>query len=183
MSEFEKSLLARAKVLMESQDAIAKELMDVQALHQLIIRELEMVRNLLSAFYEDTPTIPEINFKEDDITGKMRQDLKSRSDKAKAGFHNRKFENYIAALRYDFEERVAEIIDAIGEPIHISVIENKLREQKILIPGKGTRANIISRLNRANTLFKRTSPGTYGLLEWSNFSAAEQKPRKGKKEV
>jgi hypothetical protein len=51
--------------------------------------------------------------------------------------------------------------------MHISAIENELRERKIPIPGRGTTANIITRMRRANGQFTRVGSGTYALAEWN----------------
>ena len=70
-----------------------------------------------------------------------------------------------AALNLSFEDQVAEMMREHDGPMHISDIETQLRKQGILIPGKGTVSNIVSRLSRAQELFTRIGRGTYSLVE------------------
>ena len=65
-----------------------------------------------------------------------------------------------------FEGSIKSILTKAGEPMNINMIENELRSKNIPIPGKGTRANIITRITRANDMFVRVGSGRYALKEW-----------------
>ena len=73
----------------------------------------------------------------------------------------------MGALANQFESSVAAILAATGQPMHVSKIESELRVKKITIPGKGTVANLITRIRRADGIFVRVASGTYGLSEWN----------------
>lgn len=66
----------------------------------------------------------------------------------------------------DLENAVEEILNAAGEPLHISNIRAALVAQGVPIPGRGDDANIIVRLRRYPDRFTRTARGTYGLAQW-----------------
>lgn len=65
------------------------------------------------------------------------------------------------------------IIRETGEPLHIKALHSRLIEEDIPIPGKGTEANVISRLQRSDGRFIRTGRGMYALPE---FGLKEVKP-------
>ena len=48
-----------------------------------------------------------------------------------------------------------------GTALHVSELHSVLLEQGVPLPGKGTEANLITRLQRSNGRFVRTGRGTY----------------------
>ena len=73
----------------------------------------------------------------------------------------------------EFLDACEEIVRKAGKPMHIRDIHAALIENGIPIPGKGTQANVISRLQRSGGRFIRTGRGMYGLPE---FGYPEVKP-------
>jgi len=65
------------------------------------------------------------------------------------------------------------IIRDHGGPMHINDIHKSLIQKRIPIPGKGTKANVIARLQRSDGRIIRTGRGEYGLPE---FGIPEMKP-------
>ncbi len=66
----------------------------------------------------------------------------------------------------DLIEEVAQILDENGEPLHISMIRERLVERGVTIPGRGDDANIIVRISPLQDRFMRTARGTYALTSW-----------------
>jgi len=73
----------------------------------------------------------------------------------------------------EFLDACEGIMREVGKPMHIGDIQIALIENGIPIPGKGTQANVISRLQRSDGRFIRTGRGMYGLPE---FGYPEVKP-------
>ena len=62
-----------------------------------------------------------------------------------------------------------------GGPMHINEIHNSLIQKAVPIPGRGTKANVIARLQRSDGRIIRTGRGEYSLPE---FGIPEMKPTK-----
>lgn len=77
----------------------------------------------------------------------------------------------------DVEAEIEQILEAAGQPQHITSIRQKLIEQGTPLPGRGDEANIILRLRRAPDRFVRTGRGMYGLTRW-NIQAMPPTTRK-----
>lgn len=72
-----------------------------------------------------------------------------------------------------------EILREAGKPMHIRELHLGLLNKGIPIPGKGSQANVIARIQRSDGRIIRTGRGMYGLPE---FGIPEKKPvRKRKK--
>jgi len=67
-----------------------------------------------------------------------------------------------------------------GQPMHVSELHQLLLAQGVPIPGKGTEANLIVRLQRSDGRFIRTGKGTYSLAE---FGLPEVKPHRRRRRV
>jgi hypothetical protein len=66
-----------------------------------------------------------------------------------------------------------EIISANERPMHIRDLHAALLERGVVIPGKGTEANLIVRLQRSEGRFMRVGRGTYAP---SSFQLPEKSP-------
>ncbi|MFC2064165.1 hypothetical protein ACFLXB_03605 [Chloroflexota bacterium] len=75
----------------------------------------------------------------------------------------------------DLIDECENILREAGNPLHIDIIHAKLLERGVAIPGRGNRANVITRIQRSNGKVIRTGRGIYGLPE---FGTAEVKPKK-----
>ena len=64
-------------------------------------------------------------------------------------------------------QAVATILDEGGEPMHVGSIRAVMLARGIVLPGRGTDANIIVHLTRSPDLFVRIARGTYGLAKWN----------------
>lgn len=66
-----------------------------------------------------------------------------------------------------------------GRPLHISDLMRLLREQRVVIPGAGSQANLITHLRRDPRLV-RPSRGMYGLAAWGleNMSTKTQRKKR-----
>jgi HB1, ASXL, restriction endonuclease HTH domain len=78
----------------------------------------------------------------------------------------------------DFLDACEQILRDAGEPIHIKELQSTLLQRGVPLPGRGTEANVIVRLNRSDGRFVRTGRGTYGLPE---FGVPEKKPVRRRK--
>ena len=154
MSDLSKSLRLRENELRESLAATARELSDIQSRSLQLQRELDMVSGLLAIHDRDQSTKSPAQ-KPIDSPNAVRLHNGAKSERTSASSPN------------SFEGSVSTILAASGESMHISAIENELRERKIPIPGRGTTANIITRMRRANGQFTRVGSGTYALAEWN----------------
>ena len=154
MDAFTKSLRVREKEVRDSLDEADKQLSELQSLVQQLHRELDMVSGLLDIHDKEgreqsLPSEPTVAID----TSEIPLDLDATHPTGSSA--------------NQFESSVADILAATGDPMHVSKIENELRERKIPIPGKGTVANLITRIRRANGRFVRVASGTYGLSEWN----------------
>lgn len=70
------------------------------------------------------------------------------------------------------------IVRGAGEPLHVRTLYEALVDRRVPIPGRGTEANLIVRLQRSDGRFIRTGRGTYGLPE---FGIPEAKPVRQRK--
>ncbi len=60
-----------------------------------------------------------------------------------------------------FLDQCEQIILKIGRPMHVKELQARLLDMGVPIPGKGTEANLIARLQRSDARFVRTGRGTY----------------------
>ena len=85
------------------------------------------------------------------------------------------------ANSFDLLDECIKILRESGKPIHINELYNALIERNIPLPGKGTQANVIARLQRSDGQVIRTGRGMYGLPE---FGLTAVKPfRKRRKKI
>lgn len=66
-----------------------------------------------------------------------------------------------------------QIVRGAGRPLHIRELHAALVKDGVPLPGRGTEANIIVRLQRSNGRFVRTGHGTYAPAD---FGLPEAKP-------
>jgi HB1, ASXL, restriction endonuclease HTH domain len=66
----------------------------------------------------------------------------------------------------DFLDACEAVLREAGEPLHVSELLTRLKAASVSLPGRGTDANIIVRLRRAEDRFVRTGRGMYGLTEF-----------------
>lgn len=78
----------------------------------------------------------------------------------------------------DLLDACEQILREAGKPLHIKELQAALLERGIPLPGKGTEANLIVRLQRSDGRFMRTGRGTYGLPQ---FGLPEAKPIRRRK--
>lgn len=78
------------------------------------------------------------------------------------------------------ETEVEGILEAAGNPLHISEIRSELIQKGVPIPGRGDDANIIVRLRKDPSRFVRTARGTYALPKWGLPSIDRPKSSKSK---
>jgi hypothetical protein len=81
------------------------------------------------------------------------------------------------AERMDIEEHCEAILREAGKPLTIGELYAKLLENNVPIPGKGTKANVIARIQRDEGII-RIGRGVYGLPE---FGIPEVKPTRRKR--
>jgi hypothetical protein len=81
----------------------------------------------------------------------------------------------------DFLDACEAILREAGEPLHIADLLARLQAASVSIPGRGTDANVIVRLRRAEGRFVRTGRGTYGLPEFGVPEAPTSTRRRRKK--
>lgn len=73
----------------------------------------------------------------------------------------------------DFLAACERILGEAGRPMHIRDIHAALIDDRVPIPGRGSQANVIARLQRSDGRVIRTGRGMYGLPE---FGYSEVKP-------
>jgi hypothetical protein len=78
----------------------------------------------------------------------------------------------------DFLDACEQILRDVGKPLHLKELQSALLERGVPLPGRGTEANLIVRLQRSDGRFVRTGRGTYGLPE---FGVPEKKPVRRRK--
>jgi hypothetical protein len=76
-------------------------------------------------------------------------------------------------------ELVRDLLNAHGDPMHISEIRQALISQGHSIPGRGTDANIIAHISRDDSI-ARVGKGTYALAAWG-LPAIPRRKRRAKK--
>ena len=86
-------------------------------------------------------------------------------------------ERDIADNPKDLLDECEKILREAGRPLHVKKIHSELLSRGVPVPGKGTEANVISRMQRSGGRFIRTGRGTYGIPE---FGISEAKPKKRK---
>jgi hypothetical protein len=79
-----------------------------------------------------------------------------------------------------FLDACENIIRAAGKPLHIKELQAALQQKGVILPGRGTDANLIIRLQRSDGQFVRTGKGTYGLPE---FGLPQVKPARRRRVV
>ena len=79
----------------------------------------------------------------------------------------------------EIEDRIEEVLQSNGKPMHITDIRATLIRIGVPLPGRGDEANIILRLRRASERFVRTGRGTYALTAWKipEYSPAPSRKR------
>jgi hypothetical protein len=87
----------------------------------------------------------------------------------------------VAGKPDDLLDACEAILREIGEPVHIRGLYGALIERRMPIPGRGTEANLIVRLQRSEGRFVRTGRGMYGLPEFGIPEARPQRRRKRSK--
>lgn len=60
-----------------------------------------------------------------------------------------------------FLDHCEQIILQVGRPMHVKELQARLLDTGVPIPGRGTEANLITRLQRSDGRFVRTGRGTY----------------------
>jgi len=81
-----------------------------------------------------------------------------------------------ASRTRSISELVGSVLDAHGEPMHISTIRGALVAQGHSIPGRGTDANVIAHISRADSIV-RVGKGMYALASWGLPPKPRQKRR------
>jgi hypothetical protein len=72
------------------------------------------------------------------------------------------------------------IVRAAGRPLRIRELHAALVKEGVPLPGRGTEANVIVRLQRSNGRFIRTAHGTYAPVD---FGLPESKPVRSRRVV
>jgi len=75
----------------------------------------------------------------------------------------------------DFLSACESLIREAGKPLHIKDLHRALLDGGIPIPGRGTEANVISRVQRSNGRITRVGRGMYAIPE---FGMEESRPTK-----
>jgi hypothetical protein len=65
----------------------------------------------------------------------------------------------------DLLDGCEELMRDLARPVHVKDLHDALLKKGIPIPGKGTEANLISRLQKSDDRFVRTGRGTYALAD------------------
>lgn len=76
-------------------------------------------------------------------------------------------------LSDDLLDACERILRAAGRPLHIRELHAALVKEGVPLPGRGTEANVIVRLQRSNGRLVRTGHGTYAPAD---FGLPESKP-------
>jgi hypothetical protein len=80
----------------------------------------------------------------------------------------------------DFLEACERIVRAAGRPLRIRELHAELLREGVPLPGRGTDANVIVRLQRSNGRFVRTAHGTYAP---SDFGLPESRPTRQRRVI
>lgn len=78
----------------------------------------------------------------------------------------------------EFLDACERILREAEKPMHVAEIHAALLEVGVAIPGRGTLANVVTRLQRSEGRFIRTGRGTYGLQD---FGLPEMKPTRSRR--
>jgi hypothetical protein len=69
------------------------------------------------------------------------------------------------ACTQDLLDACQELMRDLARPVHVKDLHDALLKKGVPIPGKGTEANLISRLQKSSDRFIRTGRGTYALMD------------------
>lgn len=73
-----------------------------------------------------------------------------------------------------FLDKVYEVIDAAGQPIHYRALAQRLADDGIYVPGQDPAANLLTQMTRDGRFARAGGRGLYGLAEWPSLRAGSR---------
>jgi hypothetical protein len=74
-------------------------------------------------------------------------------------------------------DHAAEVLAAVGKPVHYRQLLTLLAERQVYVPGKDPGANLLAHVSR-DARFARVGRGMYGLADWPSVRSATKTRRR-----